>query len=194
MRSWSRSHDNLERESVCRLVRALWWRRTHELRTFGIELLIARIDQLTCDEMALAEWILLRANTWAHVDPMAIQVVGPLCERCPELVTVLDRWAEHESHWLRRSVLLAHLLSLRRGDGEWDRFVAYADHMLEEKEFFIRKAIGWVLRESGRATPGRVVRLLEQRIDRISILSLREAVKHLPAEHRQALLEAYRNR
>jgi 3-methyladenine DNA glycosylase AlkD len=38
---------------------------------------------------------------------------------------------------------------LRRGDGDFDRFARYADAMLEEKEFFVRKAIGWVLRDTG---------------------------------------------
>lgn len=193
-KSWLRAHPSLDSEQLRRLVRALWRRRIHESRSFGIELLVARLDLLRAEDMDLTEWILGRANTWAHVDPMSIQVVGPLVEMYPGLEATLSRWAADESFWLRRSVLLAHLLPLRRGEGEWDRFISYADQMLEEKEFFIRKAIGWVLREAGKSTPQRVIDFLSTHLDRISGLSLREAVKPLSSEDRDALLEAYRNR
>jgi len=76
----------------------------------------------------------------------------------------------------------------------WARFTGYADGMMEEKEFFIRKAIGWVLREAGRATPERVVDYLESRLLQISGLSLREGIKHLGAEDRERLIAAYRAR
>jgi len=80
------------------------------------------------------------------------------------------------------------------GAGEWERFVRYASQMLEEREFFIRKAIGWVLREAGRATPQRVVDFLMAHLNEISGLSLREAVEHLSSQDRDRLLDAYRNR
>ena len=140
------------------------------------------------------EWMLGRAKTWAHVDAIAVHGVGPLVERCPGLSADLDRWARDEDFWLLRSALLAHLLALRRGGGEWARFTGYADGMMEEKEFFIRKAIGWVLREAGRATPERVVDYLESRLLQISGLSLREGIKHLGAEDRERLIAAYRAR
>ena len=49
--------------------------------------------------------------------------------------------------------MLALLRPMRRDDGDFDRFAGYADAMLEEKEFFIRKAIGWVLRGPAKAPP-----------------------------------------
>jgi 3-methyladenine DNA glycosylase AlkD len=62
--------------------------------------------------------------------------------------------------------------------------------MLEEKEFFIRKAIGWVLREYGRREPAAVAGWLEPRLDRAAGLTVREASKHLPEATREALLAA----
>lgn len=193
-RGWLRLHGDLNPEDLRRLVRALWRRRVHESRSFGVELLVGRLDVLTATDIELVEWILARANTWAHVDPVAVQIAGPLAEGEPSLGADLDRWAVDENFWLRRSALLAHLLSLRRGEGEWPRFVRYASQMLEEKEFFIRKAIGWVLREAGQATPERVTGFLTANLDRISGLSLREAIRHLGAEDRDRLWEAYRSR
>lgn len=110
--------------------------------------------------------------------------------RFPDTVETLDRWASDEDFWLRRSAMLALLKPLRRGAGDFDRFAAYADTMLEEKEFFIRKAIGWILREASRKQPDRVTAWLEPRIPRASGVTVREAVKYLP--DKDALMAAYR--
>jgi 3-methyladenine DNA glycosylase AlkD len=66
--------------------------------------------------------------------------------------------------------------------------------MLDEKEFFIRKAIGWVLREAGKTRPGEVAAWLADRVDRVSGVTLREAVKYLSQEDARRLRAAYRGR
>jgi 3-methyladenine DNA glycosylase AlkD len=92
-----------------------------------------------------------------------------------------------DDFWLRRASLLAYLPGLRRGEGDFDRFVALADPMLEDREFFIRKAIGWVLRETAKKRPALVVDWLEPRLDRASGLTVREAIKHVPETERRRL-------
>jgi len=109
-------------------------------------------------------------------------------------VNVLDRWATDGDFWIRRSAMLALMLSLRRGEGDSSRLFRYADSMLEEKEFFIRKAIGWVLREMSKSRPEVVREYLASRVDRVSGLTLREGAKRLPEADREALLEAYKAR
>jgi 3-methyladenine DNA glycosylase AlkD len=71
-----------------------------------------------------------------------------------------------------------------------DRFGRYADAMLDEREFFIRKAIGWVLRETGKIRPDEVFAWLLPRAARASGVTIREAVKYLTPEHREALRRA----
>jgi 3-methyladenine DNA glycosylase AlkD len=67
---------------------------------------------------------------------------------------------------------------------------AYADAMLDEKEFFIRKAIGWVLRDVSKRRPDEVYRWLSPRAKRASAVTIREAVKYLSAEQREKILDA----
>jgi 3-methyladenine DNA glycosylase AlkD len=86
--------------------------------------------------------------------------------------------------------MLALLVPLRRGDGDFDRFSRYADQMLEEKEFFIRKAIGWILRDTAKRRPELVAAWLGPRVHRASGVTMREAVKPLPRAVREALLAA----
>jgi 3-methyladenine DNA glycosylase AlkD len=66
--------------------------------------------------------------------------------------------------------------------------------MLDEKEFFIRKAIGWVLREVGKRRPGEVTNWLAPRTHRASGVTMREATKYLPAADAQRLMQAYREK
>ena len=147
----------------------------------AVELLDARATLLRADDAVLIEQMLRAAGTWALVDGLAEHVMGGLTERCPELAATLDRWASDDELWLRRSAMLALLRPLRRGEGDFERFSRYADQMLEEKEFFIRKAIGWVLRDTAKRRPEMVAAWLAPRAHRASGVTLREAVKPLPA-------------
>jgi len=185
------AHPGLGRAELLRLVDALWRTRLFELRSVGVALLERRPEALRAADLPRLERLLRRAGTWAHVDWIAVHLVGPLVEAHPELAARLDRWVEDPDFWLRRSALLALLLPLRRGAGDWRRFVRYADAMLDEREFFIRKAIGWVLRETAKRRPERVRAYLATRLDRLAGLTLREASKPLPAAARRRLLAAH---
>jgi 3-methyladenine DNA glycosylase AlkD len=77
--------------------------------------------------------------------------------------------------------MLALLVPLRRGGGDFERFSRYADAMLEEREFFIRKAIGWVLRDTSKKRPAMIAEWLAPRMHRASGVTLREALKYLDA-------------
>ena len=182
----------LTREELLPLVEALWAGTVYERRRVAVELLELRAGQLQPPDLALVERLLRAARTWALVDELATVVAGGLMERHPELGPVLDRWAGDGDFWIRRSALLALLPRLRRGQGDFDRFARYADGMLDETEFFIRKAIGWVLRETGRKRPDLVYAWLMPRARRASGVTIREAVKPLSAEQRAAVLAARR--
>jgi 3-methyladenine DNA glycosylase AlkD len=158
----------------------------------AVELLDLHSGLLRSGDIELVERLIRQSKTWALVDGLAASVAGPLIERYPELGRTLDRWASDDDFWVRRSALLALLLPLRRGRGDFDRFSRYADAMLDEREFFIRKAIGWVLRETARKQPDLVHAWLEPRAARASGVTVREAVKYLPNAQRETILAAHR--
>jgi 3-methyladenine DNA glycosylase AlkD len=76
----------------------------------------------------------------------------------------------------------------------FEPFAARADAMLEETEFFIRKAIGWVLREMSKKRPEEVYEWIAPRTHRASGVTMREAVKYLDAEKAARLMRAYKER
>ena len=180
----------LGREDLLALVQALWEGRVYERRRIAVELLEIRGDRLEASDVGLVEQLLREARTWALVDELAAVVVGGLVERHPELGAVLDRWASDPDLWIRRSALLALLVPLRRGGGDFARFARYADGMLDETEFFIRKAIGWVLRDTARRRPELVFEWLLPRARRASGVTVREAVKPLSPQQRATVLAA----
>jgi 3-methyladenine DNA glycosylase AlkD len=182
------------RNEVLALVEALWARPVHECRVAAVEVLDLHSGLVRCRDVELVERLIRDSRTWALVDGLAAHVAGALVERCPELGTTLDRWASDDDFWVRRSALLALLLPLRRGEGDFERFARYADAMLGERAFFVRKAIGWVLRETARRRPDQVYAWLEPRAGRASGVTVREAVKYLDGTQRDAILTAYRTR
>jgi 3-methyladenine DNA glycosylase AlkD len=183
----ARRHPTLTHDELVGLIEMLWAEPVHERRLACVELLALHLDRLGPADVALLERLLRESNTWALVDGLAPSVMGALVERHPELTTVLDRWAVDDDFWLRRSALLALLVPLRRGRGDFDRFGRYADAMLDEREFFIRKAIGWVLRDTGRKRPDLVYDWLLPRAARASGVTVREAIKPLSAAQRAAI-------
>ena len=191
--SWRREHPDAGRERVTDLAAALWSGAFFECKLAAIILLADRRKLLQADDAALVEQFLRGSGTWALVDSLAADVMGSLVERYPQLYLTLDRWAADENFWIRRSAMLALLVPLRRGEpANFERFAGYADGMLTETEFFIRKAIGWVLRETGKRQPDLVADWLAPRVQRASGVTMREAVKYLPADQRERLMAGYR--
>jgi 3-methyladenine DNA glycosylase AlkD len=182
----------LERADVAAVAEQLWARPVHDCRTAAVELLVLRASWLGADDVPLLERMLREARTWALVDPLAIHAVGPLVERDAGVARVLDRWVGDDDVWVRRSALLALLVPLRRGAGDPDRFLRYADPLLDDPSFWIRKALGWVLRDTARRRPELVVDWLLPRAGRAAGLTVREAVKPLSPEQRAAVLAAHR--
>lgn len=176
------------------MVETLWSAPIHERRLAAVLLLERFVDGLSVDDLSLIERLVRESRTWALVDGLASEVLGRLVKRDPDAVSgQLHRWAADGDFWVRRAALLAELRPIRAG-APLDRFLARAEPMLEEREFFIRKAIGWVLREAGKRRPHEVVAWLAPRTDRASGVTMREAVRYLPEEDAARLMTAYRAR
>jgi 3-methyladenine DNA glycosylase AlkD len=182
-------HDELVATAV-----ELWEPPVHELRTAAILLLVRDAARLGPDDLPLAERFARESRTWALLDYLAVDVLGPMVEADPDgLRAEMDRWSTDPDFWIRRASLLAELRPIRHG-APMGRFLARADAMLDEREFFIRKAIGWVLREAGKRRPDEVAAWLAPRTHRASGVTMREATKYLPPDERDRLMRAFRER
>ncbi|WP_052669006.1 DNA alkylation repair protein [Nitriliruptor alkaliphilus] len=201
VKSFDREHPQLDHDEVWELAATLWDHpRTapvHERRMAAVELLVHHADRLRLADLPRIERLVREARTWALLDPLAINVVGALVEREDEGVDPhLRRWATDDDRWVRRAALLAHLTSLRRKvpaavvETAFVRVTELAEPMLADRDPMIRKAIGWVLREAGTHRPDLVTAWLLPRAQLASTVTVREAVRHLPDEDREAILAA----
>jgi 3-methyladenine DNA glycosylase AlkD len=182
-------HDDLQA-----LVEELWTKPMHERRMAAVMLLELHPRLLGMVDLALVERLVRESKTWALVDGLATDVVGRIALKHPvEIGPILDRWAADPDFWVRRMSLLAELQPLRAG-APFDRFAAHADAMLDEREFFIRKAIGWVLRETEKRRPDEVIAWLAPRTHRASGVTMREAVRYIPEADAMRLMAAYREK
>jgi 3-methyladenine DNA glycosylase AlkD len=177
---WVRAHPELDGPQLRAAARALFESDYFDLRSTGIALLERRVDLLDAGDLAELIGVVRSFANWAHVDWLAAKVIGALV-KLPRDRKLLLRWGRDPSLWVRRTAMLAQLDRLRAGEGDFELFEAIAEPLLEEKEFFIRKAIGWVLREVSKKRPELVVGFLSRHGGRISGLSRREAEKYLPA-------------
>jgi 3-methyladenine DNA glycosylase AlkD len=189
IKAFLRDHPELDtRAEVLALVDALWTGTVFERRRAAVEVLSLRVGILELRDLAVVERLVRDSHTWALVDGLAGDIGGRLVARHdgPDVTNTLDRWATDDDFWVRRSALLAHLVELKSGVG-FERFARYADAMLEEREFFIRKAIGWVLREEGRRRPEVVTAWLLPRASRASGVTLTEALRWLDPDQVAAI-------
>jgi 3-methyladenine DNA glycosylase AlkD len=183
---------SLDHGRLIALVEALWSKPVFERRLAAILLLQRHAPLVSLADLPLLERLVRQSRTWALVDYLAVDVLGGLVERDASAAAgALDRWSIDPDFWVRRASLLAELRPIRHG-APMDRFLVRADRMLDEREFFVRKAIGWVLREAGKRRPDEVVAWMAPRTDRASGVTMREAVKYLPVPNAERLMAAYR--
>ena len=135
------------------------------------------------DLLPLLEELVRLGAWWDVVDEIAGHLVGHvLLDHRAAATPVIDVWAlDPESMWVRRTAMLAQLRHAEVTDTDLlERvLVANLDDTAYGREFFIRKALGWALRQHARRDPGWVRTFVGTHADRLSGLSRREALKHL---------------
>jgi 3-methyladenine DNA glycosylase AlkD len=173
--------QKINAEQLRDLALAAYATESHDARAIACVLLEKRAKQLSVADLPWLADLIHRSFTWAYVDQIAVHAVGSIVQREPQgAKVVLADWARDGDFWLRRSALLALLGEVRAGgafDGEL--FEAWAVPLLGEKEFFIRKAIGWVLRDVAGKDPAFVREFLQRHAAQMSALSLKEARRGL---------------
>jgi 3-methyladenine DNA glycosylase AlkD len=124
------------------------------------------------------EEMIVTGAWWDYVDALATYDVALILEREPEPMRyrMLD-WAQCGDMWKRRTAILCQVPFNEVTD--CDLLYACIEPSIERKEFWLRKAIGWALRQYARTNPREVQRYVKANHERLSGLSKREALKHI---------------
>lgn len=134
----------------------------------------------TPDQLDLYRHLVETGAWWDHVDDIARNRVGPILRSDLDQVSALMRaWAVDEDLWVRRTAILCQLGSREETDESLLRWALVRN--LGDPDFFIRKAVGWALREHAKTSPDWVRAFVAEHADEMSGLSRREALKNLQA-------------
>lgn len=132
-----RRHPGLGHDRITLLSTELWEVPVFERRQAAVVVLQSGVTLLTNTDLTRIEGFIRSAAIRELVDPLAVDVVGPMISGLDAVGrvradSVLDRWVRDPDPWLRRAALLSPLRAFRSGSGDWARFVRHARTVLAE--------------------------------------------------------------
>lgn len=124
--------------------------------------------------LEIAEYMIIKKSWWDTVDFIASNIVGAYLKKNPgQIETWINRWMNSENMWLQRVCLLFQLKYGSNTDTEL--LFSLCKQLAGHQDFFIRKAIGWALRQYSKTNPAEVITFVNSH--KLSPLSVKEAMK-----------------
>jgi 3-methyladenine DNA glycosylase AlkD len=170
-------NKSLNYATLQNLITALWNMPEREFQYTAMELMIKSKIWKHREAANLLQHCLTHKSWWDTVDILAGRMVGGyFTSFAKKRDEYLEQWLNSENIWLNRTTIIFQLNYKAKTDE--GLLFACIDHFKDSKEFFIKKAIGWALRQYARTNPEAVLRFVEAHY--LSPLSQREALKHFP--------------
>lgn len=162
-------------------VKALWKLPHREEKYAALEFAQQNKKFVRVASFPLYETLIRTGAWWDLVDDIATNLISEsyLRER-GEIESIIERWIDDDDMWIRRTAILSH--NRHRGETDWKQLSNHCLRRAGEKEFFIRKAIGWALREYSYPNPKAVKSFLLKNQAKLSPLSFKEGAKRLVRE------------
>ncbi len=165
-------------EYIPEITKLLWNKPQRELQYFAMELYGKYKKQFTKKDVPVFEYMIQNKSWWETVDFISPKLIAALHLKHPELQEEnCKRWMKSNHLWLMRAAIIHQLLYKTKTNEKllFSLILQCADH----PDFFIRKAIGWSLRQYARTNPASVKSFLKRHKEQLSPLSYKEATKHL---------------
>jgi 3-methyladenine DNA glycosylase AlkD len=166
-----------------------------EVKSVGIELVARYRRDFAPAHLGVWKcWLVANHSAnWATTDSICCSLIGPLLVRYPQLAVRMRVWACDRNMWVRRAAAVGLIPSVRHGLA-LDLGYDVARRLHPDKEDLIQKAVGWMLREAGKADQPRLERYLRANGAAIPRTTLRYAIERFPEPKRQVLLAATRRK
>jgi 3-methyladenine DNA glycosylase AlkD len=159
-----------------KVINQLWDQPQRELQYFALELLQKYSKTSPADWIDLYEELIIKKSWWDTVDGIAAWNVGDHFQKYPDQIfSYTSKWMNSENMWLQRTCLIFQLRY--KGQTDFELMKTFILLLSSSREFFIRKAIGWALRQYSKVDPQVVKEFVAQQP--MSNLSKREATKLL---------------
>ncbi len=140
----------------------------------------------TPERVPLYEEMIVSGAWWDLVDGLATHRMGDIfLQHRAAMTPILRSWSIDNDMWKRRTAIISQ--NRHKQATDWAFLQEAIAPSIDSKEFFLRKAIGWALRDYARVDADAVFRFVDDNKDKLSGLSKREALKHAPAEVRDSV-------
>ena len=165
-----------QKSEIEHIIKTLWEKPEREYQHFAQELAFKYVKQLELKDINLFEFMVTNKSWWDTVDFIANKLMGEYFKTFPnQKEKYVTKWLKSDNMWLQRSALLFQLKYKNKIDTVL--LSSTINSLLNSKEFFINKAIGWVLREYSRTNPNWVIEFVNN--TELSTLSKKEALRLL---------------
>jgi len=163
-----------KKDKLDQIVIALWEKPQRDYQYFSQELAFKYVKQLAEKDIELYEYMVTHKSWWDTVDFIAAKLIGEYFKKFPEQRDAyVKKWISSNNIWLQRSALLFQLKYKENLDTAL--LSSIINSLLGSKEFFINKAIGWILREYSKTNPTWVKDFAKKTA--LSSLSKKEALR-----------------
>jgi 3-methyladenine DNA glycosylase AlkD len=182
------TRPKLQKDDIKPIAAELWASDWFEEQVAAIVLLERVVKELTPDDLPYLKKIVDTCEGWATLDYLTTRILGEMAIAYPEEIYPKVRaWVKSKHLWTRRASILIHVWPARKHQLHAEYALPTFEELLYEKEFFIRKAIGWTLREMCKHYPEMVVEFLKVHRDTVSGLTMREGSRRLPERLKKQL-------
>lgn len=166
------------------VVEALYDQPRRECHYAALEIFQKLRKQFNPQHLALIEELTITHSWWDTVDVIAAHLAGPFFKKYPELLPeYTERWIASENIWLQRVAILYQLGY--KAETDQKRLFRFAEMRAGSKEFFIRKGIGWALRQYSYQNPDAVRQFVAN--TPLHSLTKREALKGIERKTKKQL-------
>jgi 3-methyladenine DNA glycosylase AlkD len=165
-----------EIENLEEVINKLWDLPQREYQYFAMEIMHKLTSNQDSSFIDFLEKLILKKSWWDSIDFISPTLLGELFKKYPGKIEYnIEKWMNSGNFWLQRSCILFQLKY--KNETNFDLLKSLIYKLKDEKEFFIRKAIGWSLREYSKTNPDAVLNFIEN--TELSKLSRTEGLKHI---------------
>lgn len=174
-RHWLDEMKTLSQNEIIAICKMLWKQKEREFQMTAMDLLAKIENKPEENRLQDIRWFIENKSWWDTVDWLSSHLLGKWVFKFQQHA-LMREWNKDENMWIRRASII---YQLNRKEHHTEVLFENCKDCLHESEFFIRKAIGWMLRDLSKKQPERVMAFLDEYRDEMSNLTFREATKYL---------------
>jgi len=181
-REFSASHEDIEMEDVHRITDELWHSDILEARSLAASILMRfkrKLDRSSFD--LISRWY-DDVDNWANCDGLSVFVLSEFMFKDDDVTSRVCEWIGSPNPWKRRGAVTSTIPANREGRSKPKVVLEMVRTLLDDDEYFVKKSLGWVLRELGKSRPETVAPFLRKHRKKLNKEQLKKAVKYIPDE------------